>query len=157
MLGRPRRRRYRDVFYTKQQLRSFHGKRSERSLQNILKRSSFHASSVQSARSRSFIASLESRLDRVLFRARLLPTIFACHQYIHHLGLSVNGALEFSPQAILRPGDVVSLVPFAPLSTDIDPRRVTPRSVRIESASTELSPPVYADTQEIVAPPVRFK
>lgn len=93
----------------------------------------------------------------MLFRARLLPTIFACHQYIHHLGLSVNGALEFSPQAILRPGDVVSLVPFAPLSTKTDPRRVTSRSARTESASTELSPLVYADTQEIVAPPVRFK
>ena len=109
VFGRPRRRRYRDIFYTKQQLRAFHGKRSERWLRNTLKRCSFHATITHGARSRSFIACLESRLDRVLFRSRLFPTIFACHQFIHHLGLTVNGAFESSPQRLLRPGDVVAL------------------------------------------------
>ncbi len=105
--GRPSKRRYRDSFYTKQQLRFFHGKVKENTFRYLFQQ---HQSSV-GHRTSSFFASLESRLDRFFFRMRLLPTIFACHQFIYQHGLSVNGCLEQSPRAIVRVGDRVS-VPF---------------------------------------------
>lgn len=54
---------------------------------------------------------LESRLDRILFRRRLRPTIYTCHQFIRHQGICVNGGLEHSPHAQIRLGDTISLVP----------------------------------------------
>ncbi len=101
------------------------------------------------------MATLESRLDRVLFRTRLFPTIFACHQYIHHLGLSVNGVREFSPQAILRPGDVLSLVPTS-ISSTLEPRRVSVRTAS-ETEPTASLQRVYADSNELVTIDGRFK
>ncbi len=103
--GRPFKRRYRNSFYLKQQLRFFHGKRKESTFRYLLQQ---HKNSV-ATRTGSFFSALESRLDRFFFRMRFLPTVFACHQFIHHHGLQVNGALERSPRAVVRVGDVVSI------------------------------------------------
>jgi ribosomal protein S4 len=45
----------------------------------------------------------------VFYRRRLLPTVFACHQFIHHHGLEVNGFPEKSPRALVAVGDTVSV------------------------------------------------
>ena len=99
------RRRFRNAFYNKQQLRAFHGKVKETAFRkNFQKYLNSGAN-----RNRSFFASLERRLDMFFFRMRLLPTIFACNQYILQHGVLVNRGIERSPNALLRPGDVVSL------------------------------------------------
>ncbi len=103
--GRPRKRLYSNLFYLKQQLRYFHGKRKEKSFQQIFKNNR----QVVGKNSVSFFNALESRLDRVFFRRRILPTIYACHQYIHHHGLIVNGNKECSPRALIRTGDVLEI------------------------------------------------
>lgn len=116
--GRPAKRRYRQAFYTKQQLRAFHGKVKERTFRKLY--STHRATAAK--RNQAFFAALESRLDRVLFRRRVLPTIFACHQLIHHHGIRINstasipttrsgtdGSLEYSPNAQVRVGDIVSV------------------------------------------------
>lgn len=74
--------------------------------------------------SASFFAALASRLDRVLFRRRLRPTVVAAHQFIHHQGLAVNGRLAFSPRIPLQPGDTISLRPEGAISTEILERRL---------------------------------
>ena len=98
---------YRDRFYKKQQVRYFYGKIKENAFRNLFRN---HRLSV-STRSHSFFSILESRLDIIFFRIRFLPTIFACHQYIHYQGLEVNGQLEFSPRANVRVGDMISVSP----------------------------------------------
>ncbi len=103
--GRPRKRRYRDSFYMKQQLRAFHGKMKEEVLRHFFRT---HQSTVGS-RTQAFFSVLESRLDRFFFRRRVFPTVFSCHQFIHHCGLEVNGRIEQSPRAIIRVGDRVAL------------------------------------------------
>ena len=45
----------------------------------------------------------------VFFRLRLLPTIYSCHQLIHHHGLHVNSKFKTSPNFILQPGDIISI------------------------------------------------
>jgi ribosomal protein S4 len=98
-------RRFRDAFYRKQQLKAFHGKFKEKTFRkNFQKYLNSGAN-----RNRSFFASLERRLDVFFFRMRLLPTIFACNQYILQHGLLVNDGTERSPNALLKVGDVVSL------------------------------------------------
>jgi ribosomal protein S4 len=100
-----RKRRYRDSFYNKQQLRLFYGKIKETRFRSFYKK--YLINSVN--RNRSFFASLERRIDTIFFRSRLLPTIFACNQYIHHYGLRVNNKLEYSPHILLNPGDIISI------------------------------------------------
>jgi len=101
---RPLKRRYRQMFYTKQQLRAFYGKQKEEAFRNFFKRYLKGAK----GRNNTFAAALERRVDVFLFRLRLLPTIYASHQYVHHFGLIVNNRKETSPYALVKPGDIVS-------------------------------------------------
>lgn len=101
------RRRYKTGFYTKQQLRAFHGKIKEEKFRNFFKK--YLKEGVK--RNTSFFASLEKRLDVFFFRLRLLPTIFACHQYILHHGVLINDGLRTSPSDMIRPGDTLSILP----------------------------------------------
>jgi ribosomal protein S4 len=98
-------RRYRDAFYNKQQLRLFHGKIKEQAFRKFFRRHLIHTVN----RNQSFFAALERRVDIFFFRMRLLPTIFACHQYIHHHGILINRRVEHSPNALLSTGDIVSI------------------------------------------------
>ena len=99
------RRRFRNAFYTKQQLRAFHGKIKEEKFRNFFKKYLTHGVN----RNMSFFAALERRLDIFLFRMRLLPTIFACHQYIMHHGVILNKGNEHCPSALVRPGDTLTI------------------------------------------------
>jgi ribosomal protein S4 len=89
----------------KQKLRFFHGKRKEETFRNLFKT---HLNRI-SLNTNSFFTALESRLDRIFFRIRLLPTIFACHQFIHYHGLEVNNSLEHSPRKEIKIGDILSV------------------------------------------------
>jgi ribosomal protein S4 len=40
---------------------------------------------------------------------RLLPTVYACHQFIHHQGLELNNQIEKSPRTQIRIGDRVGV------------------------------------------------
>ena len=105
--GRPKAysRRYKFIFYIKQKLRNFHGKIKEDVFRNMFKKHIMRLAS----QSDSFFVTLESRLDRVFFRIRLLPTVFSCHQYIHYNGLEVNSKLEKSPSSLINVGDMISV------------------------------------------------
>ena len=93
------------MFYKKQQLRAFYGKIKEKAFRKNFQK--YLTSGVN--RNRSFFTSLERRLDIFFFRMRLLPTIFACNQYILQHGILINKGICNSPNALLRVGDVVSL------------------------------------------------
>ena len=122
--GRPRRRRYRDSASAAQQVRSFAGKRSAMALRQLVRRGVGGGRGGAGVGSASFFAALASRLDMVLFRRRLRPTVVAAHQFIHHQGIAVNGRLAFSPRMLLQPGDTVSLRPEGVVSSEILERRL---------------------------------
>ena len=97
---------YRSAFYLKQQLRHFYGKLTETAFRNIYKT---HLLSTLD-RNKSFFGALEQRADMFLFRMRLLPTIYACNQFIHHQGLVINSKrIEKCPSALIKIGDTISL------------------------------------------------
>ena len=97
---------YKNTFYLKQQLKHFYGKLKEHHLRTIFKST---WNKEQSFRKDIFVSSLEQRLDMVVFRMRLLPTIFSCHQFIDHQGVLVNNQLVSIPGYKVKLGDIVSL------------------------------------------------
>jgi small subunit ribosomal protein S4 len=57
----------------------------------------------------SFLNSLENRVDMVLFRMRLLPTVYAAHQYVDHQGVYINGRFLNVAGYTMKIGDIVNL------------------------------------------------
>jgi small subunit ribosomal protein S4 len=57
----------------------------------------------------ALIATLESRLDSVIYRAGFARSIFAARQYASHGHFEVNGRRVTIPSMLLRAGDVVQL------------------------------------------------
>ena len=108
--GRPSifKRRYRENFYKKQQFRLFYGKFKEDTLRIIIKNHKI----VAIAQTSMFFSLLESRLDMMFFRRRLLPTIYSCHQFIHHFGLELNNKTENCPQRRVKVGDIITISPI---------------------------------------------
>lgn len=97
--------RYKTYFYHKQQFLNFYGKIKENNLRNFFQKYLFKSST----NNHHFYVAIENRLDMIFFRLRLLPTIYSCHQLIHHHGLLVNDKLKTSPNYILQIGDIVSI------------------------------------------------
>ncbi len=97
---------YKNLFYTKQQLKNFYGGLREYKLRNIFKKTwnveLFYRRNI-------FIGALEQRLNMVLFRMRLLPTIYSSTQYIMHKGIYVNNELITLPSYRVRIGAIVSI------------------------------------------------
>ena len=59
----------------------------------------------------SFVADLESRLDRFLWRLNLVPSIFTARQLCGHGHVMVNGRVERSTHRTLKPYDLVEPAP----------------------------------------------
>ena len=70
----------------KQKLKSYYGNINERQFRNIYRK----ALSKKGDTSENLIALLESRLDTVVYRAKLAPTVVAARQLINHGPIKVN-------------------------------------------------------------------
>ena len=57
----------------------------------------------------NLIQQLETRLDAVVMRGGLAPTIYAARQYVNHGHITVNGKRVNIPSYNVRPGDLVSV------------------------------------------------
>jgi small subunit ribosomal protein S4 len=97
---------YKSTFYTKQKLKKFYGKLDEYKFRMLFK---LAYNKMKSDKMNSFYGALEQRLDIVLFRMKLLPTIFACNQLVQHHGIMVNNSLITLPNYRIQVGDIVSV------------------------------------------------
>ena len=97
---------YKNLFFTKQQLKNFYGGLKEFELRNLFKTT---WNKEQIFRTNAFIGSLEQRLGMVLFRMRLLPTIFACNQLIAHHGIFVNNKKITRTNFRVKIGDFITI------------------------------------------------
>ena len=70
----------------KQKLKAYYGNINERQFRNIYKK----ALSKKGDTSENLIAILESRLDTIIYRAKLAPTVFAARQLINHGHIKIN-------------------------------------------------------------------
>ena len=60
--------------------------------------------------SENLIGLLERRIDAIVYRAKLVPTMFAARQFVSHGHVKVNGKRITIPSLRLKAGDVVEVV-----------------------------------------------
>ena len=88
----------------KQKLRYNYGL-SEKQLMNYVRK----AKKIKGATGNILVQLLEMRLDNVIFRLGMAPTIAAARQIVGHKHITVNNSCVFIPSYQCKPGDVISV------------------------------------------------
>lgn len=105
--GRPRRASdYKRQLVEKQRLRAQYNIH-ERQMRNYFRKAALRKGNTPE----NLIHALESRLDAVVLRGGLAPTIYAARQLVSHGHIRVNGKRVTYPAYVIRPNDVVSVKP----------------------------------------------
>lgn len=89
----------------KQRLKSHYGRVNEKQFRNIFEL----AQKTKGNTGENFIGLLERRLDAVVYRLNLAPTIFSARQIVGHGHIRVNGKKVNIPSQRLKEGDLVEL------------------------------------------------
>ncbi len=89
----------------KQQLKGYYGNISERQFRRYYQK----AARMRGDTGEQLIGLLESRLDAIVYRLNLVPTVFAARQVISHGHLAVNGKRVTIPSYTCREGDVIAI------------------------------------------------
>lgn len=89
----------------KQKLRGYYGNITERQFRKIYQ----EASRRKGDTSENLIALLESRLDTVVYRMGIVPTVFAARQFVSHGHINVNGKRVNIASYCVKEGDVVEV------------------------------------------------
>merc|ERR1711972_342036 len=88
----------------KQKIRFNHGI-TERQLVNYVKKSK----RVEGKTGHILLQFLEMRLDNIVYRLGLAPTIFSARQLVNHRHICINGERVSIPSYQCRPGDELSI------------------------------------------------
>ena len=89
----------------KQKLRGYYGNISERQFHGIYD----EAIRMKGDSGAHMIGLLERRLDALIYRAKLVPTVFAARQFINHGHIKVNGQRVTIPSYRVKVGDLVEV------------------------------------------------
>jgi len=89
----------------KQKLKGYYGNISEKQFRR------YYDESVRrhGDTSENLIGILERRLDTVVYRMKLVPTVFASRQFVNHGHIKVNGRRVNIPSYLVRDGDVIEI------------------------------------------------
>lgn len=89
----------------KQKLKGYYGNISERQFRRYY----IEANLRKGDTSENLVALLERRLDAVVYRMKLVPTVFASRQFINHGHILVNSKRVNIPSYKVRDGDVIEV------------------------------------------------
>lgn len=89
----------------KQQLKKYYGYITEKQFRRTYKK----AANKKGDTSENLIGLLESRLDAIVYRANLAPTVFAARQLVSHKHVLVNGSICNIPSCEIKPGDIIEV------------------------------------------------
>ena len=89
----------------KQKLRGYYGNITEKQFRGIYA----EASRMKGNTAENLIGLLERRLDAFVYRAKIVPTVFAARQFVNHGHVKVNGRRVTIPSYRLKLGDVVEV------------------------------------------------
>src|SRR5882757_367474 len=89
----------------KQKLRGYYGNILERQFRGIYA----EAIRMKGDSGANMIGLLERRLDALIYRAKLVPTVFAARQFVSHGHISVNGKRVTIPSYRVKVGDAVEV------------------------------------------------
>jgi small subunit ribosomal protein S4 len=89
----------------KQKLRGYYGNISEKQFRGIYE----EAIRMRGDSGANLIGLLERRLDAVMYRAKLVPTVFAARQFVNHGHVKVNGSRVNIPSYRVKVGDTIEV------------------------------------------------
>jgi len=89
----------------KQKLKGYYGDVTEKQFRTIFA----EAVRRKGDTSENLIGLLESRLDAIVYRLNIVPTVFAARQIVSHKHVMVNGRVVNIPSYRCRPGDVIEV------------------------------------------------
>ena len=89
----------------KQKLKGYYGDLTEKQFRKIYG----EAERVRGDTGEMLIGLLERRLDAVVYRAKLVPTIFAARQFVNHGHVNVNGKRVNIASYRVKEGDVIEV------------------------------------------------
>ena len=89
----------------KQKLKGYYGNISERQFRRYY----IEADLRKGDTSENLLALLERRLDAVIYRMKLVPTVFASRQFINHGHILVNSKRVNIPSYKVKDGDVIEV------------------------------------------------
>ena len=89
----------------KQKLKGYYANISEKQFRGIYET----AIRMKGDSGAHLIALLERRLDAAVYRAKLVPTIFAARQFVNHGHIKVNGRRVTIPSYRLKVGDLIEV------------------------------------------------
>ena len=96
---------YGNQLKAKQKLKAYYGNITEKQFSLIFK----EATRLKGDTGNNLIGLLERRIDAVVYRLNLAPTIFAARQLVNHKHIKVNGRTLNVPSARIKEGDVVEI------------------------------------------------
>ena len=91
--------------FAKQKLKGYYGNIGERKFRRYFA----EANRLRGDTGQNLIGLLERRLDAVIYRAKLAPTVFAARQIVSHKHLTVNGNIVNIPSYQVKEGDVIEV------------------------------------------------
>lgn len=89
----------------KQKLKGYYGNITEKQFRRIFA----EAVRRKGDTSENLIGLLESRLDAIVYRMNIVPTVFAARQFINHKHIMVNGRVVNIPSFVCKPGDEIEV------------------------------------------------
>lgn len=89
----------------KQKLKGYYGNIVEKQFRNIYEK----AARMPGDTGENLLILLERRLDAVVYRLKIAPTVFSARQIINHRHILVNGKCVNIASYVLKDGDTVSL------------------------------------------------
>ena len=89
----------------KQKLKGYYGDLTEKQFRKIYA----DADRSRGDTGEALIGFLERRLDAVVYRAKLVPTVFAARQFVNHGHITVNGKRVNIASYQVKPGDVIAV------------------------------------------------
>lgn len=96
---------YGTQLHAKQKLKSYYGNITEKQFFKLYE----EARRMKGDNSENLIGLLEGRLDAVLYRMCVVPTVFAARQFVNHGHVLVNGKRVNIPSYQVQEGDVVEV------------------------------------------------
>ncbi len=90
---------------SKQRLKGHYGRINERQFRNTFAL----ALKMKGNTGENFVGLLERRLDAVVYRMNLAPTIFAARQLVTHCHVRLNGKKVNIPSQRLKEGDIIEI------------------------------------------------
>lgn len=102
---RPKPTDYGTQLFAKQKLKGYYGNVGEKQFRRYYK----EAVRLRGDTGQNLVGLLEKRLDAVLYRAGLVPTVFSSRQIINHKHVLVNGKCVNIASYMVQEGDVIEL------------------------------------------------